>query len=121
MLPLWLAAIGGELVKNWTQGQQQKRDLSKTETEFKQERLKSSDSYKQQWEVNALLNSGVWMRRFTLGMFSYPLVWGYFDPVGVTAYFQTLETMPEWYLAAYGGIIGAIWGLSELRTWRAGK
>lgn len=120
MVPIWLATIGAELFSTWREGQQQKRDLKAAAAEYKQQQIRSAEQYTREWELNALLNSGVWMRRGTLSLFSFPLFWAYFDPEEVQSYFNILESMPEWYLMAYGAMLGTVWGVSELRSWTAG-
>ncbi len=116
-----LGSIASEFITDWRESRQQKRQLKQAANEFQQQQARSAEEYTRQWELQALLNNGVWMRRGTLILFSLPLPWAYIDPDGVQAYFQVLEQMPDWYLQAYGGMIAAVWGLSELRQWRAGK
>lgn len=116
-----VGTIATELVTNWQSRQQDKRDLARSVTEFKQEQARSRDRYNHEWELQALQGSGVWMRRATLALFSWPLFWAYFDPQAVQDYFAVLEQMPDWYLQAYFGMLGAVWGFIELRNWRAGK
>lgn len=116
-----VGTIATELVSNWQSRQQDNRDLARSVTEFKQEQVRSKDRYNHEWELQALQGSGLWMRRATLALFSWPLFWAYFDPAAVNAYFAVLEQMPDWYLQAYFGMLGAVWGFVELRNWRAGK
>lgn len=117
----FIGSIASEFVTNWKEGQQQKRDLRRSVNEFKQGQARSKDQYKYAWELKALESTGIWMRRGTLILFSWPLFWAYFDPDAVNAYFLVLEGMPEWYLKVYFGMLGVIWGFIELRDWRAGK
>ncbi len=116
-----VGAVVGELITDWKTGRENKRQVQKATAEYKVKQALSETTYKRDWELAALNGSGLWMRRGTLILFSVPLVWGYFDPDIVLQYFKTLDEMPEWYLASYGAMLGAVWGSMELRQWRAGK
>lgn len=117
-----IAGIVGEFVSDWRAKKQNKRDIEKAAAEFRQEQARSKEQYRQEWEIRALEGADIWPRRLVLLLFSWPLVWAYIDPQAVQVYFsETLAVLPEWYKAAYLSMLGAVWGLSELRNLRAGK
>lgn len=113
--------IATELVSGWKKKRERQQKVEDSIAEYKAQQALSETTYKRDWELAALSGSGIWMRRGTLILFSIPLIWGYFDPPTVLQYFKTLDQMPEWYLASYGTMLGAVWGSMELRQWRAGN
>jgi hypothetical protein len=117
-----LAGVVTELVTDWRASRENQRKIKAAAAEFRQEQARSSENYRQEWELRALEGGDIWPRRLVLALFSFPLVWAYFDPSGVEHYFTvTLNVLPEWYKAAYLSMLAALWGLSELRTLKAGK
>jgi hypothetical protein len=116
------AGILGEFVQDWRQDKQNKRDLKKAASEFRQEQARSKQSYLHEWELRALEGRDIWVRRIVLAVFMWPLVWAYFDPQAVHTYFnETLKVLPSWYQQALLSMLAVVWGLSELRNMRAGK
>ena len=116
-----VATVAGELWTDIKESRQNQRQINKAVAEYKAQQALSESTYKRDWELQALQGSGVWMKRGTLILFSWPLVLGPFYPVLLTQYFETLEQIPDWYLASYGSMLAAIWGSMELRNWKAGK
>lgn len=67
------------------------------------------------------------LRRGSFFLLSFPFVWGYFDPEGITAYFLVIkESMPGWYVEVYITVLFGIWGISTgknvllgvIRAWK---
>lgn len=116
-----LLAIGGELVKNWTDAQENKRQIRKAADEFRAEQARSDSAYKREWELKALEGSDQGARRLILALFLWPLVWGYFDPEGVTLYFETVAGWPDWYKGAVVMMLSVIFGVQKMQELRAGK
>lgn len=122
MVGAFLAGIATELVSDWKQSRQAKREIKQAVSEYRQERAKSDDQYRHEWELRTLEGADIWPRRIVLAIFTWPLIWAYFDPSGVQVYFaETLAVLPEWYKQAYLGMLAVVWGLSELRSSRAGS
>lgn len=121
MIGAFLTGIFGELVSDWKQSRQAKRDLKQATSEYRQQRARSDDQYRHEWELRTLEGADIWPRRIVLAIFTWPLIWAYFDPGAVQQYFtDTLAVLPEWYKQAYLGMLAVVWGLSELRSSRAG-
>ena len=119
------ALIGGiisEFVGDWKQSRQTKREIKQATSEFRQNQARSDQSHKQAWELRVLEGADIWPRRIILAIFTWPLIWAYFDPAAVQVYFnETLAVLPDWYQKAYMGMLAVVWGLSELRNSKAGK
>ena len=57
------------------------------------------------------------VRRLSFAVWSAPMVWAAFSPAAAGEFFSVaLAALPDWYIAGYMGISGAIWGLSELKA-----
>lgn len=116
-----IATVGGELIADFVASRQNRRKLEEAAAEYRQQQARDTQRYTAEWELQALTNRGVWMQRGTLILFCWPLLWAHLDPDAVKAYFDTLEQMPPWYLAALATMLGAIWGSQKLRELRAGR
>lgn len=117
-----LTAIASELVADWRQSRENKRKVKSAAAEYRAEQARSSENYRQEWELRALEGGDLWVKRLVLLLFSWPLIWAYFEPMAVEHYFNvTLASLPEWYKGAYLAMLGAVWGLTELRGYKAGK
>ena len=116
-----VSSISGELLADWKQSRQSKREIKKAAAEFRQEQARSKENYRQEWELRALEGRDLLMARVSFFLISFPLVWGYFDPAGMAQYFEIIEQTPEWYRVVLFGVWGSIWGFAELRNLRAGK
>ncbi|MBU3022883.1 hypothetical protein [Aestuariibacter sp. A3R04] len=66
------------------------------------------------WEVKAL-DSGVWIRRFSYGLFSFPIVLTAFNPGAGRELFANLSAAPDWYIQTFMIINGTVWGALELK------
>lgn len=117
-----LGGVLTDVVSDWREGRKNKREIKKAAAEFRQEQARSEGVYKQEWELRALEGADIWPRRLVLFLFSFPLIWAYFDPQAVEVYFKvSLAAIPEWYKQAYMLMLASVWGLSEFRNIRAGK
>lgn len=116
-----IATLGAEFVQDFTATRQNARQVKQAAAEFRAAQARSAASYRAEWELRALEGGGVWMRRVTLALFCWPLIWAYIDPAAVDAYFDTLAAMPGWYLGSLGSMLAAVWGVHELRNMRAGR
>lgn len=117
-----IGTVATEIVTNWKSNQENKRQVKKAASEFRQAQARSSQTHKHEWELRALEGADLWTRRLVLAVFMWPLVWAYFDPEGVQTYFNvTLAVLPDWYKQAFLGMLAVVWGLSELRNTRAGR
>lgn len=114
-----VGTVIGELVTDWRQGRQNKRQVKQAVTENRIRLAQSKTSHNQAWEMAALEGGDKWLRRVSFFMLSFPLVWAGFDSESARSYFtDALGVLPDWYIVAYVGVLGAIWGLSELKQFR---
>lgn len=116
-----LGSLFSGVIEEIKASRENQRKVNAAVAEYKAQQALSESTYKRDWELQALQGSGLWMKRGTLILFSWPLVVGPFAPELITQYFDTLEQIPQWYLMSYGSMLAAIWGSMELRNWRAGR
>ena len=101
-------------VKDYVMAQQ---DLKKAEVENKARLLRDKHSNNHEWEMANLRDKDKWLRRLSFAVFTAPLIWAAFDPIGVQAYFDVaLKAMPEWYVQIVLSMVGGIWGISVLKN-----
>lgn len=118
MIPLVgaLFEIGKEFVTDWRQEKANKRKIKAAVAENKIRLAQSEQTHNQQWEMTALEGRDTFLRRFSFSLLTFPLIWAGFDPEGAQQYFtEALGALPDWYVWAYTSVLGAIWGLTELR------
>lgn len=123
-MPELIALAGGalvDIVKGWFSGYQAKRqnqmDIEKAIAENKIRLAQSEQSHNEAWEMAALQGGDKMLRRASFVAWSAPLVWAAYDPAGAAAYFRdALGALPEWYVAGYLAISGAVWGIAELKA-----
>lgn len=85
-------------------------------------RLASDEkSYNHAYEMAALTGADVWLKRFSFIIIFFPLVLIYFDKQAVTNYFFVVSGLPDSYLYLVGIVIGALWGVSELKNYKGGR
>ena len=120
MLSTFLAAligVGQGWFSDWQQRRENQRNIEKAVADNKIRLALSEQEYNQAWEMAALEGRDTWLRRVSFAMWSFPLVWAYFSPGAAKAYFvDSLSGLPDWYVAGYLAITGAVWGLSELKA-----
>lgn len=111
--------LAGQWFGDYLAKKQNAREIAKAVAENKIRLAQSAASHNQQWEMAALENADKWLRRASFFLLTFPLVWAGIDPAGAKLYFSdALAAVPDWYVGAYVGMIGAIWGLAELKQWR---
>lgn len=109
--------IGRGFFTDWQAARENKRQVEKAVAENRIRLAQSEQTHNQEWEMRALEGRDTWLRRLSFLMWSLPLAWAYFDPVAARQYFsESLAGLPEWYVAGYLGITGAVWGLAELKA-----
>ena len=97
----------------------QKQEIKKAAAENRARLLRDETSNNHEWEMQQLEDKDKWLRRLSFGLLSFPVVMAWLDPERVDEYFKIgLSSMPEWYIGAYMGIIGAIWGISEYKRFK---
>lgn len=120
MFPTIIAAaieIGRGFFDNWKAGKDDARKVAAAVAENRIRLAQSEQTHNQEWEMRALEGRDAWLRRVSFLMWSLPLLWAYFDPSAARQYFsESLAGLPEWYVAGYLAITGAVWGLSELKA-----
>ncbi len=117
----FVGGIVGEFVKDWRAERENKRTIRKASAEFQAEQARSREAYRQAWELRALEGRDALLQRFSFFMLSWPVAWAPIDPEAVREAFKALESLPEWYVPLYGLVLAAVWGISELKQFRAGR
>ncbi|MGB0664391.1 MAG: hypothetical protein ACPGMR_11460 [Pontibacterium sp.] len=113
--------VVGVLLDDWKTGRESNRKVNQAISDNRARLALSETSHNSEWELKTLEQPSVWLRRFTAFVFFWPLVWGYFDPVGVKAYFELIEEYPEAYWAGVATMMAVIWSNKRMQEWRAGK
>lgn len=102
---------------SWQKRRERQERVEEAVTENKIRLATDAQTHNANWEMAALEGRDNFMRRVSFVMWSAPFLWALFDPVGVREFFTvSLAVLPEWYVAGYLGMTGAIWGLAELKA-----
>jgi hypothetical protein len=118
IITIFSSAFG--LFKGWMQGKQELQK-AKQESEIAAEQNKArlladKESNNHAWEMAQLTDADKSLRRISFAIFSAPFLVAIVSPLSVEHYFTVaLSAMPVWYIQAYMGIIGAVWGISSLK------
>lgn len=109
------------IANTWLEGRNQKQKASQAldaaEVANKVRLLESENEYNSEWEIAQLRDKDKSLRWFSFLLISAPFIVAIFDPDAVNYYFTTaLAAVPEWWVKAWMGIMGAIWGLSSLKN-----
>ena len=97
----------------------QKREIKAAAAENRARLLRDKETNNHEWEMAQIEDKDLWLRRISFGILSFPIVFAWVDPTNVALYFNVaLAAIPEWYQKMYVGIIGAIWGLAELKRFK---
>lgn len=112
-----LGGVASGLFGDWQAARQNAREVSRAVTENKIRLAANEQTHNEAWEMSALEGRDVLLRRASFMAWSVPLVWAAFDAEGAAQYFRVaLSALPEWYVAGYLSITGAIWGIAELKA-----
>lgn len=118
MLNLIGQALGlvGNVAGNYLE---RKAEEQKAKTEIAKKVAQAEVDWESQWAKNA--NNG-WLDEFYGVLLAVPIVLVFFGPEyaeRVKAGFQALnESVPEWYIAAWLGAVGAAFGLRSISKWK---
>ena len=117
----WLAGPLIDGVKEWNNGRvklkNKKLEITEAVLTNKARLANDTNSNNHDWEMANLEDKDIWLQRISFTMFSSPFIWALFDPAGVKEYFDiALASMPEWYIQLFAGMVGAIWGISQLKN-----
>ncbi len=109
------------LASTWLQGRNAKAKgkmaLDKAEVDNKIRLMLSTQDYNREWEIAQIRDKDKSLRWFSFILMSAPFIIALFDPQAVNYYFTVaLAGVPAWWIKAYMGIVGAIWGLSSLKN-----
>lgn len=116
-----IISSGFSLFTNWLKGKQELQK-AKQESELAAEQnrarlLADKESNNHAWEMAQLTDADKVLRRISFTIFSAPFLVAIISPLSVAHYFTiALASMPTWYVQTYMGIIGAIWGLANLKN-----
>ena len=110
-----------DLVGGWVKGRQKikeaKLDVKLAQMENTARLLREKEGYNAQWEQAQLAQTDRLLRWLSFLILSTPFVSAAIFPEQVQKYFTVaLAAIPEWYQAMYMAIIGAIWGIAELKN-----
>jgi hypothetical protein len=117
----WIAGPIIDGVKEWNNGRvelkKKKLDIKSAIHENTARLLRDENSNNHSWEMANLEDKDKWLRRGSFIMFSAPFIWALFDPIAVKEYFEVaLNAMPKWYIQLFAGMVGAVWGMSQLKN-----
>lgn len=111
------ASLVSGFFENWKARQEDQREVERAVVENKIRLAQSEQSHNEAWEMAALEGRDNLLRRLSFAAWSIPLVWAAFDAASAEHYFKVaLGALPEWYVAGYLAITGAIWGIAELKA-----
>jgi hypothetical protein len=109
--------IGQGWFSDWQARREEQRKIESAVAENKIRLALSEQEHNQQWEMAALEGRDNWLRRISFALWTWPLVWAFFSPGAARVYFsESLAGLPEWYVAGYLAMTGAVWGVSELKA-----
>lgn len=111
-----VTGAAGELLTDWREGRANQRAVRKAVADNQIRLALDAAQHNSNWEMAALAGRDRFLRRVSFSLFSAPMIWAAVDPAGARAYFtDALAALPDWYVTGYLAMLGAIWGLSELR------
>lgn len=112
-----LSSLAGGVFTDWQERRRDQREVERAVVENKIRLAQSTETHNNEWEMAALAGTDKLVRRLSFMAWSAPLIWAAYDATAAAAYFSTaLTALPEWYVAGYLGITGAIWGIAELKS-----
>jgi hypothetical protein len=113
-------SIGKGFFDDYQLSRENKRDIAKAITENKIRLALNEQVNNQAWEMAQIEGKDKFLRRVSFFMLSAPFMVAIIAPESVNDYFTVaLAAMPEWYQWLYMSIIGAVWGISEFKKWKA--
>ena len=109
------------LANTWFEGRNQKQRakiaLDIAEANNKVRLLESTMEYNKEWEIAQLRDKDKVLRWVSFLIFAAPFLFALIDPEAVAYYFNVaLAGVPDWWIKAFIGMVGAIWGLSSLKN-----
>lgn len=114
-----LKTAGGSLLTSWLAGRERKEKVAAAVAQNKIRLALDEQSNNAAWELAAIEGKDRWLRRISYLIVTGPIVWAFFDPDNVEkAFMGALAVLPDWWLASWVAIHGAIWGVSELKKWK---
>lgn len=112
-----LGGIVQQFVTNWQAKQENQRQIEKAVAENKIRLAQDAQSHNQSWEMSALEGKDNFLRRLSFLIWSAPMLYSAYDAQAAGAFFHdALSALPDWYIAGYLAISGAVWGISELKA-----
>ena len=112
-----LAGVVQSIVADWTTKRQNQRDIEKAVVDNKIRLAQAAESHNEAWEMAALEGRDTGLRRVSFLIWSTPILWSAWDAPAAAAFFRdALGALPDWYIAGYLAISGAVWGISELKA-----
>lgn len=94
-----------------------KQKIANAKAERKATLIQSKTDNDHAWEMAEINKGDMWLRRACFAMFSLPFIVAMFDPTAVNDYFTVgLSSVPAWYQHAFMAMVGAIWGVVELKN-----
>jgi hypothetical protein len=113
-------SIGKGFFNDYQLSRENKRDIAKAITKNKIRLALNEQTNNQAWEMAQIEGKDKFLRRVSFFMLSAPFMVAIVAPESVSDYFTiALAAMPEWYQWMYMSIIGAVWGISEFKKWKA--
>lgn len=109
------------LANTWFEGRNEKQKakiaLDIAESTNKVRLLESTMEYNKEWEIAQLRDKDKGLRWVSFLILVAPFLVALVNPRAVEYYFNVaLAGVPDWWIKAFMGIVGAIWGLSSLRN-----
>lgn len=112
-----ITGIVGTIVTDWQAKREQQRKVADAVTASRIRLAESKQTHNQEWELRALEGRDNILRRASFAIWSAPMIWAAFDAKGAAGFFRdALAALPDWYVAGYLAVSGAVWGIAELKA-----
>jgi len=119
---MWWTGLVEAISKPFTQWFKNKGDIKKAKHKLElaiidnQSRLALSEAeYNHQWEMESLKGNSPHLRVFCFVQFAIPLTVSVVSPEHGATIWANLELVPKWFVQVYMLMVGAIWGISEIK------
>lgn len=112
-----ITGVVSSVVDDWKAKRENQRQVEKAVAENRIRLAQAEQTHNDEWEMRALEGRDNVLRRLSFMIWSAPLMWAAFDAKGAASFFrEALGALPDWYVAGYLAISGAVWGIAELKA-----
>ena len=112
-----VAGLFGSFVDDWKAKRENQREIERAVTDNKIRLAQDAQTHNEAWEMAALEGKDNLLRRSSFLIWSAPMLWAAYDAQAAAQFFGVaLAALPDWYVAGYLAISGAVWGIAELKA-----